>query len=433
MSKGTATTARVQGLRNSVVNRKKDKKKGWNGNYRDRLDIPKGAATPILLCPGDYEDGDPEMAEANDGQAPHFHYYHQLFHRYKWKDGKNDGFGLDPCAASWEQYRARAGHKVCLGCHLKKLGDKRVGNAEQYMLNVVQLALHQKVPLEDKNGKVRRYETDGENFKRGDPILSWKVVTAARDRKEVLSNLAEGLEDQTVAMWRKKFVQVGPSHRQQIEMIADLAEQHCRCGGSLTPTSFFCASCEELLCDVEESNMEPEDVLRYALERQRCDACGHWDAPLKQYTCDECDDPRALQFNEVVAYIRKTGEGTDTMITVEKVVPIWQFELPDGTGLIAWDDNDELAMDEEGNYILREDLRPLVENQFDFSKVNTPRDVDYFCKALGVTNPFEQGGGTKRYAKSGTRFEEEEAEEEESPRRPAAVRAGAARRPPTRR
>lgn len=414
----------VQGLRNSVVNRKKKRKQGWGGNFRDRLDIPKGAATPMLLCPGDYEDLDPEMIEANGGEAPHFHYDHRIFHNFTWHEGKTRRFMKDPCTASFEDYRGRRGHNNCLGCHLKKHGDKRVSNSEQYSLNVIHLALYCKVPLKDRDGKTRRFEHDGDSHKRGDPILSWKHVTAARDRKEALANIEEGLEDGTTALWRKKYIQVGPSHRKQIEMIADYAEAHCRCGGSLTPTAFFCSKCEETLCDVEEANMEPEDVLAYAVERQRCDGCGTFEQPQKEYICDECDDPIALQFHEVVAYVRKTGEGTDSTITIEKVVPIYDFLLEDESSLCEWDEEaDDVLIDEDDEFVLIEDVKKLVDNQFNFDKVHEPRDGDLLAKLLGIQNPLSESG-SGRYSKSKDRFNDSDdgGETDDEPSRPAGRR-----------
>jgi hypothetical protein len=410
--------AKVHGLRNSIVNRKKKRKKGWGGNFRDRLDLPKGAATPILLCPGDYEDTDPEAIEENGGEPPHFHYDHRLFHNYKWNEGKKQRFMKDPCTATWQQYRDRQGHNSCIGCHLKKHGDKRVGNSEQYSLNVIHLSMYQKVPLTDREGKTRRFEHDGDHHKRGDPILGWKHITAARDLKEAKANLEDGLDDGTLAMWRKKYIQVGPSHRTQIELIADYAEQFCRCGGELTPSSFFCAGCGDELCDVEDSNMEPEDVQRYAAERQRCDGCGAWEEPAKEYTCNECDDPIALEFYEVVAYVRKTGEGTDTTIDIKKVVPIYDFEFPDGSSLCEWDDDeDDVAFDDDDNFILREDVAKLVNNQFDFDKVHNPRDADLMARLLDVDNPFS-GGGARSYAKSRNRFSDDDDGDDETDEKP---------------
>jgi hypothetical protein len=346
--------AKVHGLRNSIVNRKKKRKKGWGGNFRDRLDLPKGAATPILLCPGDYEDTDPEAIEENGGEPPHFHYDHRLFHNYKWNEGKKQRFMKDPCTATWQQYRDRQGHNSCIGCHLKKHGDKRVGNSEQYSLNVIHLSMYQKVPLTDREGKTRRFEHDGDHHKRGDPILGWKHITAARDLKEAKANLEDGLDDGTLAMWRKKYIQVGPSHRTQIELIADYAEQFCRCGGELTPSSFFCAGCGDELCDVEDSNM----------------------------------------------------------------VPIYDFEFPDGSSLCEWDDDeDDVAFDDDDNFILREDVAKLVNNQFDFDKVHNPRDADLMARLLDVDNPFS-GGGARSYAKSRNRFSDDDDGDDETDEKP---------------
>jgi hypothetical protein len=391
-------------LRRSVQGeRKKKGAKGWGGNWRDRMNIPKAEFTPILLCRAEYEDTRPDSIKDNDGEIPLKHYHVHPNHTIK----DNNLFRKLRCAGGWEGHDAD-----CLCCYRKKNGDKRVGfPRDVFSMNILHLALYQKQPLKDKDGKPRRFENDDPEggHRRGDPIMGWTEVTRARDKKDVLVNIEDLLEDGSVSMARKKYVEVGSGHLQNLMLINDKAEKICACSGKLEPVAFFCEKCDETICDVEEANMTAEERDQYAMERQRCDSCGHFGFPENEHVCDECDEPEPLSAFDVVAWVKKTGEGTATTITIDRVEALADFEFPDGSSLYQWDDDeDNFVEDDDGNYVLYEDYEKLIGNQFNFDKVHQASDSDYIAKLLGCENPFGSKGGARGYAKSSSRFRDDD-------------------------
>lgn len=420
---------RSLGLRRSVQGEKSKSagKKGWNGSFKDELRPPKAEATPILLTRGEYADEHPQAIKDNNGEPPLKHYYTYPAHSYKFKIGNDDAFRQGRCAAGWNDKDGE-----CLGCQVKTNGDKRVGHKrDRYSMNLIHLALHHKTELKDHEGKPRRFEQDDPEgrFKRGDPIVGWQEVTRARDRKDVLQDLDKLLKEQNAAMFRKKYIDVGSGHLDDLMQIADLARKHCRCGGMLAPTAFFCQGCEEKLVDVEEENMDAAECNTYSLQRQRCKNCGVLDFPQVESLCDECTEPTPLEFWEVVAYIKKTGEGTNSHISVEKIVPIYEFLLPNEESLLKWDASaDDFEIDAEGEFVLRDDVATLASNQFNFNKVQQPYDNDYIAKFLNTTNVFK-AGGAKEYGRSRRREAEGETGNDEDKAKTKVADSSQKRRP----
>jgi len=240
----------VKGLRKSVMSEKKSGKgKGWRGNWRDRFDIPKADAEPVLLVPGEYADERPDSIKDNGGEAPLKHYGVHPFHSYKDNVRGKDVFMKRRCAAGWT-----GDDGECIGCHRKDSGDRRVGYKRAvYSLNALHLNLYEKKPIKNKEGKVMRFEEDGENHKRGDSIKSWQPITRPKDMKNALINLEEMMEEGTLQMCRKKYIEVGKGHLDNLMIIEEMANKRCMCGGELTPVLFTCPECGEVLCDVEDS------------------------------------------------------------------------------------------------------------------------------------------------------------------------------------
>lgn len=374
--------SQTRSLRRSVRGeRKKKTGKGWKGNWRDRLTISKDYAMPILLCPGEYDEPREDKIGENDGVPPVNHYFVHPSHAYKQATG--NAFRMWRCACGYN------GEGDCLGCYRAEHGDKRVGGRrDTFSINALHIGLYEKAAVKDKDGKTVRYSEDTENAKAGDPVMAWQEITKARDKKEALNDIDAKLEEGSVALFRKKYIEVGSGHLDNLMQIDELASKRCACGGELTPTRFSCESCGEVLCDIEDSNMEPKDVLRYSDERQRCPECGHLGFTEAEVMCDECSDPRPLTCFNVVALVRKAGEGTKSTIFVDKIIPLDEYQLPDGSYLLDIDEGGYFVQDEDGNYVLREDAKKLVDNQFDFDRVQRIEDNDTIARFLDCENPF---------------------------------------------
>jgi len=414
--------SRAIGLRRSVLRGRRSQRGtgGWRGGWRDRFDIPKAEAEPILLTPGEYPDPDNIDEETEEMGFAHFHTCKS--HGVKLKPKGPGSYYSDRCNLEYAQTIGQAEEANCLPCLKREQGDRRIGLKSLYSFNVVHFGIFEKQPVE-RDGKKVRYERDGENHKRGDVVMQWGQVTRPRDKKEILEEIDDLIEEEEVVLARKKYVEVGLGFRDQLTLIDEDASKFCRCGGNVAPEAFECERCEEELISVEEENLSPKEVEDYSVERQKCDHCGHVGLPVPIPVCDNCNEPEPLTFAEVVAYVRRVGEGNKSQIRIEKVVPITEFELPNGASIIEWEedpnDEDEMvaALDEDGNYVFTEEygIRKLVQSQFNFEKVHRPRDHSWHAKKLGckVPSKWKSVSSSSKYAN----YEDDEdngAEEEET-------------------
>lgn len=395
------------GLRKSVVGTKNNKGKGgggWNGSWTDRFDTgkTKAEAQPIMLTRGSY----PMKGKERDSmleqgvEEPNAHYHTMLSHGVKLRASGPGSYFSARCNED-------AGDEECVMCFASANGDKRVTTRYTYSFNMVHFGIFQLVPKLDRDGKPIRSERDTENYERGDVILEFQQVTKPRDLKEIMKNIDAYLDDGAenieggICLAQKKYLEVGTGHRDQIVEIDAKAAELCRCGGNLTPMEFECEKCGEVLINIAEDNLEPAEAQTYANSRQRCGNCGHVGLPVSVPECDSCDDPIPLTAFDVVAYIRKKGENQSSRIEVERVIPLTEFELADGSPIIEWDEDDQgdfpleaEITDEEGNitghqwvFTEYQDIKKLADAQWDFEKVHRARDHAYIADRLGIRVP----------------------------------------------
>jgi len=378
----------VRGLRSSVLGERANKKKGrgFRGGWQDRLDIPKAATTPILLTSGEYEDIRPREIEENGGTPPHKHYAVYKFHTLK----QGDAIRTGKCRGGYE------GNLPCLACQQKAEGDNRVATKDQYSLNILHLAPHVREQLKDKKGQPQRYDKDGEHHKRGDPIMVWREANSPKQLKEIRASAEEMLEAGELCLYRKKFIQVGFGHLEHVMQIDELASKRCLCGGELSPVAFHCRKCKEELLLVEETELTVEEIARYDQERQRCPSCGHFDFTERTVICNNCDAAQPMSIFDVVAFVRRSGEGTNSTVVCEKIVPVTEFELLDGSLLLETDEDGNPMMEADDEWAWREEVKKS-RTQFDFEQVHRPQDNEFVAAFLKVENPFRSDGAAHRY------------------------------------
>lgn len=376
---------RSMGLRASVRGEKKQRGKGWRGSFRDRFDIPKASVTPILLIRGEYEDTRPDKIKENGGTPPIKAYHTRLSHGLKLAKGGPGSYREFPCVED-----------ECVCCYAADGGDKRVGLRDKFAMNILHLGLYTMQDVIGKDGKPLRYQSDGEDHKAGDIIRGWQEVKAARDLRTTMENIDAMVEEKAVQMYKRKYLDLGSGLLENLMAIDERAGKLCFCGGALTPTEFSCEKCESVICNVDEANLTPEQVADYYNERQRCDSCGHNGFAVAHTICDTCDTPRPMSAFDVVAYVRKTGEDTTTKIDIEKVVPLHEFVLQNGSYLIdGYDDTPE------GSYTPKwtEEVAKVM-TQYDFDQVFPAPDPQEVATVLKMDNPFKKAAapGARQYA-----------------------------------
>ena len=370
----------VRGFRSSVMGERKKASKGWAGNFRDEFRIPKDAATPILLQRGEYEDLREEEIKGNGGVPPLKHYYaHQVY-----------SLKLAPSGpGSYREFEVGGEQDVC--DYWMSRGDKRIARKGRFAMNLLHLAVHQQQQAMQDN-KPMVYADDGKNHKKGDPIFNLVEVTGRQDLRNIMNDLPSKLKSGEVVMLRKKYVDVGPGHLENLMLIDEMASKNCFCGGNLAPAKFLCEKCNDVLLDVDATNLGVKQINEFGSNRQRCGSCGHHGFPASTNICDnqQCEAPAPLSVFDVVAYVRKHGEGTNSSVVIEKIVPLMEFQLPDGSYLIE---------DYVGEIPKWTEPVGKVSTQFDFERVFIPPKPQYAAQILGKDNPFEdRSQGASAYA-----------------------------------
>ncbi len=386
----------VSGLRRSVLegkNKKGTSRGGWKGSWRDRYDIPKAEEEDILLTRAAYEN--PEDVDEKTGEKGLAHFHTCQMHGLKLKPKGPGSYLTARCNID-------AGQEDCLACKCQAEGDRRVTLKPTFSFNIIHFGLYERVPLE-RDGRVVKHE-DGEN--RGKPIMVWDLVDKPSDRKRIMADLDRYIRDGDVRLFQKKYIELGKGHRDEISEIEAQASKFCRCGGDLTPIAFFCEKCEECLADVEDDDMSRKEIAAFAESRERCKKCGHVGLPVPQNTCNSCKHPEALTAFDVVASIRKEGEGTGSHVVIKKITPIDQYQMPDGGYLIEFEKSGKdyiPKVDDNGQWIFVEDMdiRKAAESQWDFEKVHEPKEHGFIADKLQVRNPFGSTSGKGKYSRYG--------------------------------
>jgi hypothetical protein len=397
-----STSRQVSGLRRSVLDGKSrkgaGKGAGWRGSWRDRFDTPKAEEEDILLTRAAYEN--PDDIDEKTGEARLAHFHTCQMHHLKLKPSGKGSFMTARCGLD-------AGKKDCLGCKCQAEGDRRITKKPDYSFNILHFGLYERVPLE-RDGKVVKHD-DGES--RGKPVLVWEAVEKPSDRKRILADLDGYIQDGTVRLYQKRYIEVGGGHRDDLAQIDADAAKFCRCGGDLTPVAFTCEQCEEELADVDKDDMGKKEVAAFAMSREKCKKCGHIGLPVPENTCNGCKKPEPLSAFDVVARVRKEGEGTNSHIVVKKITPLDQYQLPDGGFLIEFDKENGKYYPKEGEegwvFVEDMDIRKQATSQWDFEKVHEPKDHDFLAKTLGVRNPFPPERGESKYSRYGGDTKEE--------------------------
>jgi len=396
------STQRVSGLRRSVINREqKGKGNGWVGSWRDRYDIPKADFEDILLTRGAYPN--PADVDEETGEVGLAHFHTCKMHGVKLKPQGKGSYYTGRCNID-------AGEKDCLHCKRQAEGDGRISIKNTFSFGLLHFGLYERVPLV-RDGRTVKYE---EGEKRGKPVLVWELVEKPSDRNRILKDLDRYVEEGTVRFFQKKYVELGSGHRDELSAIDEQAGKFCRCGGDLSPVAFFCEKCGAELADVEKDDMGRKEIAAFAVERSRCKKCKHVGIPVPENSCNRCKRPEPLTAFDVVATIRKEGEGTNSHIVIKKITPLDQYQLPNGEYMIEWEkDGKEYfpKLDEgTGNWVFTEDgdIRKNALAQWDFEKVHAPHDNDWIADKLGCKNPFPSTAGPGKYKRYGGKSEEDE-------------------------
>lgn len=339
----------------------------WKSRWQDKLNLSKDKHDFIMLTDGNYEDTD----KLDNGDTNP--YWVGSFYNVKNSSG---GFRMwrnsnDPDSTLFIRHEA---------------DDARVSPPKnQFFFNVVHFDIYHKDVVKDAKGNVIQAK-QGPN--QGQDLMSWQVVSNVRDRKQLAKS-----PDEDTAFFRKKYLQVGPTHYDNLLTIIDKARSLCHCSGHLAIANYKCEHCGAALLDMDSSDLTVEDVNRYGDGIKRCPHCRQRGYPVPVLECDSCDTPSPHRFDQVVAKVRKTGTGPQTVIQVDDIISALEFRLDDKSPIVELDDEDNPII-EDGHFMLIEGLETIAAASWDFDGGNPAPSNGEVSTFLGL-NPGDEGYSTE--------------------------------------
>lgn len=113
---------------------------------------------------------------------------------------------------------------------------------------------------------------------------------------------------------------VGPTHAIQLADFVDGAlASRCRCNGNLSVPAYACPKCNEVYHNLEEEPLDTADFVELRENEHECGGCGETTLMDPVYECSnhQCEAPTPLTLWDVKMEIFKTGESTQTAISVK--------------------------------------------------------------------------------------------------------------------
>ena len=345
----------------------RQRRNGWSAKWSDELKIREGQTAWIQLTPGDYP--------AIDGGRAH--YLGKAMYKVQFERNGRD---------AWD-YFSSTDEDNCTLDKRASAGDTRVSSPRypdepnRFWMNTIQFGVFKREPVSDKDGQPIRYK---QGKLKGEQVYRWELIDSLKDRKNILKN--GDFED--VTFYRKKFLELPPSHFRVLKDIGRRAQSICRCGGNLFPAALLCGERDHVMLDVQDTDLTESEVLRYGDNKVRCSDCGSGGYPLPISECDSCDEPVPLQFWEVVAEVTKTrGESGFPTLTVKRVESIADYQLPNGDYVVVRDEEGDPLVDPSDDgapFVFEESIEKLTKAQFDLELYTAPKSNSYYSEILGL-------------------------------------------------
>ena len=344
-----------------------EKSNSWKSRWQEKLILSRDKHDYIMLTDAEYQDN---QGLDNGDVNP---YWVGSFYNVK------------NAAGQFRQWRNTDDPDSTLFMR-NEVDDPRVSMPKnQYFFNIVHFDVYHKDEIKDKNGNII-IAKNGPNA--GQPLMGWKPVNSLKDRRNLCKS-----PDEDTAFFRKKYLQVGPTHYDNLLTILDKAAEICHCTGNLEIINYKCEHCGEDMLDMYSSNLTIEDVNRFGDGQKRCPHCRQRGWPIPSLECDSCDNPMPHRFDQVVAKVKKSGQGPQTVIQVDDVISIGQFRLENKEKVVEPNEQNQAAI-EDGEFILVEDLEYISNVQWDFDAGNPAPDNGEVSNFLGL-NPEEAGYSTE--------------------------------------
>jgi len=373
---------------------KRPDRKGGRGSFRNQYRVPKGdVGSPIFFIAGEYPDPRPEERDAL-GRPTKKPYYISREHRKMVKGQKWPVTEL--CAAGWDP----ANLKPCVPCHERRQGDTSIdgkgGNPRSlFTLNMVHLVPYHLVPQVDGTTRQPRI-----NPATNQPYLA---KTACEGRG--CQHCRDGAD---LLFGAKKYLQVGTNHLANLKQIdSDISGACLNCReGEVKTASFECPDCGHLIINCQDNDFSEDEIDQFAMEQLTCPKCRNTNILVETLECTHCQDPRRTTLFDVVLWLRRTGESTDSMLSIKHPSPkhfgwCWldDFLVNDDPArpLVQpwpWKETEDGILVPEFEAEVAKMAKPYDFD--DMPSVGKPRDPQGQAERLQIPNPFGAGQAPAR-------------------------------------
>lgn len=386
--------------RSAATETKQKGGKGGKGSWYEKLNIPKGSPTAVIIMRGNYEDHNPpqELVEIDPATGLPKKIYNDFFkfrkHKRKLLNGGKEEFRDEPCSAGPDPHNPQP----CAGCAAMDQGDKSVGVGDQYAFTIVHLDLYHHHPLLDKQTRqiVMKKDSSG-------PVMVFaecdgRTCNFCRVSRGEQPFVQQGenwpgwqANQFTTTFGQRRYLELGKSHLSDLEGFERSISSICahpQCGNQLTTDGYACPQCNTMLIDMEKDPRSDLQINEAIMRPYPCLNCRRGVLATEIVSCETCAATgrqyvQTSMFDNVLHLFRQ-GEGTKSHVMMQRSQSLDSFGQ---------------QLTQAGWLRDGKTIRQLIEEigkPYEFEKVFEPRSLDEQSKKLQLQpRNQQQGYGTQ--------------------------------------
>ncbi len=333
-------------------------------------------AEPIVFVEGEYADA----FDNGTLQAA----FHKRFHRYIHHYQGGQSYRTMTCTCGSDPHAPQP----CLGClkiDQKEWDEKTYGARSAWTFNIAHLVGYHDMPYV-KQGQIQYRDNDVSK-----PIMITRqcnmgtiansLYWGPKGRNKPCEGCQQGA---AMKLGGHRYIEVGKNHLYNILDFADSTlKKVCQtCNTGLIETGFYCKHCRNVVLEIASSGFTNDQLKDFTESPLQCRHCGQTDVPVPTYDCgyddkgiskvgQTCANPTPLTLFDVVLWIQREGEGTQSAISIPKWCRL--TGAPFGDGQAATD--------------ITAHIKEIVPKVFDFEDLFGTTTADQ-AKALNCQDPY---------------------------------------------
>lgn len=382
----------MSAFRRSAATETKNKGgKGGKGAWYEKMALPKGSPTPVLMLRGGYVDPNPpqsliEIDPATGRAKPVINDFFK-YRKHKRKlmgPGGKEEFRDEPCSAGNDPHNPQP----CAGCSAMDQGDKSVTLQDMYLFGVLHLAPYHLHPLFDYKERVFREKQDKTMMMtysecEGRTCNYCKVQNGQQpvvQQGEIWPPFQPNMISTTFG--HRRYLELGKSHLSDLEGFDNSISSICanpQCQQQLCVDGYACPTCNNMIITMASDPRDDKEISEAVLLPYPCLTCQRSVLLKEIVSCEFCE-AAGRQFQQTslfdnVLFLFRQGEGTKSHIMMQRYQPIDVF----GTQL------QQMGWLRDGKTI-----RHLIEEigkPYDFAEVFKPRSLADQAQKLKLAAP----------------------------------------------